>query len=131
MRVPPGIEIPFTIGIANGVALPSRTMMLIRGLPAGFQLSKGRSFGSGVWVVPTTAIGNLAARVPADAKGKAEITVAITTLEGSALIQKQPTLIFSAAPAATVQHPAIAGPPPVLSPPPATETAATPQANVP
>ena len=124
MRVPPGIDIPFTIGIANAAALPSRTIMLIRGLPTGFQLNKGRAFAGGVWVVPTSAIGELIARVPADTRGAAQITVAITTLEGRALIEKPLTLVFADPPTFPPQRPAIA-------PPPVTETATEPQASTP
>ena len=129
MRVPPGIDTPFTIGIANSAALPPRTMMLIRGLPTGFQLNRGRAFGAGVWVVPTSAIGELIARVRPDIRGSSEIMLAITTLDGRTLTEKPLTIVFANPPASAPLRPATAPPPPALSASPLPATA--PQADVP
>jgi hypothetical protein len=56
--VMPGGETSLEIRIANQETLPHQTMILLRGLPAGVELSQGRSFGANVGYCLRTGLGN-------------------------------------------------------------------------
>jgi hypothetical protein len=104
LQVHPGADVPLEITIRNIEALPPRTILLLRGLPPGIHLSEGRFFGNRLWVVPLNRISRLKASISAEAVGRTELGVSLTTLEGKPITASRLALIVS--PAAVAQNPA-------------------------
>src|SRR5262245_49551390 len=65
VALPPSIEIrvggdaPLLIDLTPRGSVPSRAIILIKGLPPSISLNRGRQFGSGVWGVPVANIEEL------------------------------------------------------------------------
>ena len=95
LRAAPGADTPLQISLSHGEALPRQAVLVIRGLPLGVQLSEGRLFGPGVWVVSTNGIARLKVRIPADAKGEAALNVSLAALDGSILASTQIALVIA------------------------------------
>lgn len=127
LQLTPGAESKLEIRVAPGDALPPRSVIVIRGVPANLQLSGGRPFGPGVWVIPAAETISITLQMPMDARVGGVLTVALTTLDGASLAEAHITLVTTALPQETVKTAA----PPVsrASPPPVsrddTPTAAT------
>lgn len=74
--------------------IPARAMLLVRGIPATVKLSEGRLFGPGVWVVPLNGLSRLQLHTPANT-GRADLTVALVTLEGTTLAEAKVALTIA------------------------------------
>ena len=103
LRLTPGAESKLEIRVAPGDALPPRSVIVIRGVPASVQLSGGRPFGPGVWVVPAAETMSITLQMPVDARVGGVLTVALTTLDGASLAEAHITLVTTALPQETVK----------------------------
>lgn len=101
LRLQPGAEIPLGLTIDADWEIPKQAMIVIRGMPAGMQLSEGRAFGPGVWVVPASELGNVKLRTPMAAKAGGLLSVSLATPDGASLDEARIMLVLppSAAPA--------------------------------
>lgn len=92
--VTPAEETALAVDIQWGSPLPVQAMLIVRGLPADAQLSEGRVFGPGVWVVPLSALARLRLKAPS-AVSRSEISLALVTLGGTSLAEKKVTLFIA------------------------------------
>jgi hypothetical protein len=90
----PSSAAALSIRVDSEEAIPARAILLVRGLPAKVKLSEGRVFGPGVWVVPLNGLSRLQLHTPEDT-GRADLTVALVTLEGTTLAEAKFTLIIA------------------------------------
>lgn len=93
LRLSPGVESKLEISVAPEDAIPPRSVIVIRGVPPNLQLSGGRPFGPGVWVVPTAQIMSIKLQVPLEERVGGVLSVALTTLEGVSIAEARITLI--------------------------------------
>ena len=93
LRLSPGMESKLEISVAPEGAIPPRSVIVIRGVPADLRLSEGRPFGPGVWVVPATQIVTLKVQMPVEARVGGILTVALTTLDGVSIAEAHITLV--------------------------------------
>ena len=93
LRLSPGIESKLEISVAAQEAIPPRSVMVIRGVPANLQLSGGRPFGPGVWVVPAAQTMTIKLQVPLEGRVGGVLTLALTTLEGVSIAEARITLV--------------------------------------
>lgn len=111
----PSGETPLNLSIESGEAIPAQVVMIVRGLPASLKLTEGKLFGPGVWVVPLNAINKIKLNAPADAAGRADLSLALVSLEGTSLTEKKLTL-FLAPPSKAPEPQAAAAPTPPAPP---------------
>lgn len=76
--------------------VPSNTYLRLRGLPQGVTLSDGYRAGTGGWAVPLGALSNLTMTASAEARGQAEVGLALVTLDGTVLVEGRLALTLSA-----------------------------------
>ncbi len=87
------MESKLEISVAPDDAIPPRSVIVIRGVPASLQLSGGRPFGPGVWVVPAARTMTIKLQMPLDARVGGVLSVALTTLEGVSIAEAHITLV--------------------------------------
>src|SRR5262249_16708945 len=73
----PASETSLAIEIGPLDALPKKSFVSVRGLPAAVSLTGGRAIGMGSWTVPLSALGALKANIPADIRGRSEIIISL------------------------------------------------------
>jgi hypothetical protein len=99
LRLKPGMETPLDLAIDADRELPKQAILIIRGLPPGMQLSEGRAFGPGVWVVPASELANVKLRTPPDRKTGGLLSVSLAMPDGVSLDEARISLVIQ--PAAT------------------------------
>jgi hypothetical protein len=108
LQLKPGQEAPLEIKVAPGDVIPPRSVIVIRGMPQGVKLNGGSPFGPGVWVVPAAQLTSVRLQVPPDIRVGGVLTLALTTLEGTALAEAHVTLLAAQAGQETVLNSAAA-----------------------
>jgi hypothetical protein len=99
------LALPIEIGPAH--AVPPRSFVSLRGVPADVSLTEGHLVAPGLWAVPLSALPTLRAWIPADTSGRAEIGVRLIGSDGRLLAQATTALVVEPDPA---QPAAPAGP---------------------
>jgi hypothetical protein len=94
LRLKPGMETPLDLAIDADRELPKAAILIIRGMPPGMQLSEGRAFGPGVWVVPASELANVKLRTPMDPKSGGQISVSLATPDGVSLDEAKISLVI-------------------------------------
>jgi hypothetical protein len=89
----PASSTPLGIEIVPADALPKRSFISVRGLPAAVSLTEGRAIAAGSWTVPTTTLAALKANLPDNVSGRSEIIISLITMEGSLLAVAKTTLV--------------------------------------
>jgi hypothetical protein len=90
---------PLLILVGPPSALPRGSFLRVRGLPPTAALSAGYSIAPGAWAVPLAALADLKITLPADVRGRAEISIVLVASDGSVLAEARSSLMV-AAPAA-------------------------------
>ncbi len=113
-------QTPLAISVAPAASIPRNAFLRLRGLPPTAALSEGYAIGPGSWAVALTALPALKLIVPAAAEGRADLTVALVSVEGTVLAEARTSLVIGKVPAAVTGAPSSAtilraGP---LQPPP-------------
>lgn len=90
----PASQAPFPIQLESTEALPTRTYVLIRGLPFGASLAGGHVIGQGSWAVPLFALRALIVNIPAGSAGGFELIVGLVTVEGMHLAEARTMLVI-------------------------------------
>jgi hypothetical protein len=85
------------IQVAPMEAVPLGGFIRLRGLPITAALSEGHTVAPGAWAVPIAALADLKVLVPAGAKGRSDIVIALLSPEGSVLAEAKATLVVAAA----------------------------------
>jgi hypothetical protein len=106
----PAITVPAVVYVrsATPAALPIEVAPMdavargcfirLRGLPITAALSEGHTVAPGAWAVPIAALADLKVLVPAGAKSRSPIVVALLSPEGSVLAEAKATLVVAAQP---------------------------------
>src|SRR5215831_12575954 len=93
----PGSQTSLEIGIVPPKALPTKSFVSLRGLPAAVSLTDGHEIGAGAWTVPITALGVLKANIPDSISGRSEIVIRLISMEGSLLATANTVLVIEPA----------------------------------
>jgi TPR repeat protein len=109
LRLSPGTQTKLELGFAPKDAIPPRSVVVIRGVPASLRLSEGRPFGPGVWVIPAAQFMSITVETPPGANAGGVLTLALTTLEGASIAEAHITLVTASPPVEIAVAPA---PPP-------------------
>ncbi|MFZ1101336.1 MAG: hypothetical protein WAN86_00370, partial [Hyphomicrobiaceae bacterium] len=94
------------IQVAPMDAVPLGCFIRLRGLPITAALSEGHTVAPGAWAVPIAALADLKVLVPAGARARSDIVIALLSPEGSVLAEAKATLVVAAA-----SRPTTGGPP--------------------
>jgi hypothetical protein len=109
-----GQQVSFPIALDGTDGVPSRSVIAIKGLPAGSNFSEGRPFGESEWTLKPDQIGDLRLVLPPGASGEFKLEVALVT-PGNEVIAETETLLAIAPPVPVAPPPTEPGS--VLSPP--------------
>jgi hypothetical protein len=90
-----GDEVPFAISIDAAGALPPRSVIAIRDLPAGASFSQGRPYGASEWNLRPDEIGDLRLRLPKDATRVGPMRVELMTADGKVLDRATTTIALA------------------------------------
>jgi hypothetical protein len=80
-----GDELDFAIAIDSDGALPARSVIAIRAMPAGASFSQGRPYGTTEWNLRPDEIGELRLRLPKSTIGSSDMRVELMAADGSIL----------------------------------------------
>jgi TPR repeat protein len=94
----PSSETPLNLRIVAKETIPSQVVLTVRGVPSPVRLSEGKQFGPGVWVVPLKSISNVKLTTAAGASGKAELKLALVSLDGKPISERKVTLVLASKP---------------------------------
>ena len=90
-----GDEVPFAISIDAAGALPPRSVIAIRDLPAGASFSPGRPSGASEGTLRPDDIGDLRLRLPKDAARVGPLRVELMTADGKVLDRATTTIALA------------------------------------
>jgi hypothetical protein len=110
-----GGQISFPIALDGTDGVPSRSVIAIKGLPAGTNFSEGRPFGASEWTLKPDQIGDLQLVLPPDTSGEFRLEIALIS-PGNEVITEAETLL-GVAPAPVPVERSAAEPGGALSPP--------------
>jgi hypothetical protein len=105
IEVTPGAKVIFPLALDGTDGVPSRSVIAIKGLPAGSNFSEGRPFGESEWTLRPDQIGDLQLLVPAGASGEFKLEIALIT-PGDQVITEAETLLAIAPSPVPVEPPA-------------------------
>jgi hypothetical protein len=103
ITVPAVVHVKFTaptalpIQVAPMEAVPHGCFIRLRGLPVTAALSDGHTVAPGAWAVPISALADLKVLVPAGARARSDIVIALLSPEGSVLAEAKATLVAASA----------------------------------
>jgi hypothetical protein len=86
----------FPIALDGTDAVPARSIIAIRGLPRGSNLSEGSPHGEGVWTLQPDQIGDLHLSLPAGAKGELKLGIALIAPDDKVLAEAETLLAIAA-----------------------------------
>jgi hypothetical protein len=93
-----GQTISFPIALDGTDGVPARSIIAIKGLPAGSTLSDGRPYGDSEWTLKSDQIGDLHLALPVTAHGDSRITVSLITPDDKVIAETDTALNVSPAP---------------------------------
>jgi len=99
-----GRETAFAIAIDEAEALPSRSIIAIRGLPEGVSFSSGRPYGETEWTLRPDEIANLSFVLPATASGERDLNVEIVAADGRTIATASTKLEVASDPTAAAKQ---------------------------
>src|SRR5215470_7206200 len=94
---PAASQVPLNIEVISAETAPKYSFVRVRGLPPFVSLSEGYSVGPGSWAIPLQALPKLKANFPAGASARADLVVALVSVEGTVLAETTTTLIVTGA----------------------------------
>jgi hypothetical protein len=97
-----GDELEFSIAIDSDGALPARSLIAIRSMPAGASFSQGRPYGATEWNLRPDEIGDLRLRLPKTASGSSDLRVELMEADGTVLASATTRLDIAADPRAAL-----------------------------
>jgi hypothetical protein len=112
-------QIALPIEIVPAQAVPKRSFVSLRGLPATVALTEGHAVAPGSWAVSIADLPALKAEIPVGVTGRADILISLIALDGRMLARARTTLVVEPAAAAP---PPPAGGRPETAPPEPTES---------
>jgi hypothetical protein len=109
-----GAQVNFPIALDGTDGVPSRSVIAIKGLPAGSNFSEGRPFGASEWTLNPDQIGDLRLMLPSGASGEFKLHIALVTPDEQVIAEAATLLAIAPAPVPVV--PPAAEPNSVFSP---------------
>ena len=100
----PGDEVPFAIAL-DSTEPPPRSIIAIRGLPAGAVFSAGRPYGVTEWTLRPDEVGNLRLRIPRIASGRHPLSIALLAADGTTMARDTARLDVTESRATLVTRP--------------------------
>lgn len=91
-----GSPVSLRIEVQPPQAAPANTYLRIRGLPASASLNEGYRTAPGTWAVPLKSLPNLKVDAPAGTETRADVSLALTTIDGTVLVEGRLQLVFAA-----------------------------------
>ncbi|MDX2203831.1 MAG: hypothetical protein NW223_13850 [Hyphomicrobiaceae bacterium] len=98
-------QTPLAISIAPAASVPRNSFLRLRGLPPMAALTEGYAIAPGSWAVSLAAAANLKVSVPVGAEGRADIAIALVSVDGIVLAETQTTLLIGRLPQAASPTP--------------------------
>jgi hypothetical protein len=116
-----GQQVSFPIALDGTDGVPARSVIAIKGLPSGSNLSEGRPFGEREWTLNPDQIGDLQLALPAAASGEFKLAIALIGPEDKVIAEAETLLTVAPAPAPApvapqAPEPGMASPPVVEQP---------------
>ena len=93
-----GEDVSFPIALDGTDGVPSRSVIVIRGLPQGSNFSEGRPYGDSEWTLKPDQIGDLDLALPASANGEFKLGIALIAPDDSAIAETETRLEIAPAP---------------------------------
>lgn len=93
----PASHVLLAIRVGPPEALLKKCFLSLRGLPPGVSLTEGHPVSAGSWAIPLSGLPTLAARIPPNISGRAEVTISLISMEGSLLALARTTLVVEPA----------------------------------
>jgi hypothetical protein len=91
------VSVPIALDGTDGV--PARSVIAIKGLPSGSNLSEGRPFGEREWTLNPDQIGDLHLTLPVAASGEFKLAIALIAPDDKVVAEAETLLAVSPAPA--------------------------------
>lgn len=112
VQIKPNVVTDLPIRLLPDALLPKQVMILIHGAPSTLTFTKGRSFSSGVWLVPQADLLQLKVLASRQALGlQAHLTISLVSLDGTVLAERRMMLDVSETSNDTKSQASIASPP--------------------
>jgi hypothetical protein len=108
------VSVPIALDGTDGV--PARSVIAIKGLPSGSNLSEGRPFGEREWTLNPDQIGDLHLTLPVAASGEFKLAIALIAPDDKVVAEAETLLAVSPAPAPVPVAPQVAAPGGIASP---------------
>lgn len=90
-----GNPVGLRIEVQPPQAAPANTYLRIRGLPSSATLNEGYRTAPGTWAVPLKSLPNLKVDAPAGTETRADVSLALTTIDGTVLVEGRLQLVFA------------------------------------
>jgi len=97
LLVEPGTDVPLSVQVKSGGALPQQSFIRIRGLPPATSLSVGQLVRPGEWTVPLSALRTVRITVPVGQSGRSELTISLVTADNTIIAETRTTLVVGTA----------------------------------
>ena len=106
-----GETISFPVALDGTDGVPARSIIAIKGLPAGSTLSDGRPYGDNEWNLKSDQIGDLHLALPPTAGGEMQVAISLVTPDDKVITDAETVLKVVPAPSEPVaQSPAAQSP---------------------
>lgn len=99
IKVVAGEAVSFPIALDGTDGVPSRSVIVVKGLPQGGNFSEGRPYGDSEWTLKPDQIGDLNLVLPAAANGEFKLGIALIAPDDRVVAEAQTLLEVSPAPA--------------------------------
>ncbi len=97
-----GEDVAFPMALDGTDGVPTRSIIVVSGLPQGSTLSSGRAYGETEWNLKTDEIGDLHLVLPYTASGEAKLIIQLVAPDGAIIADTATVLKVTADPSATI-----------------------------
>jgi uncharacterized protein YgiM (DUF1202 family) len=104
-----GSPVSFPIALDGTDGVPPRSVIAIKGLPQGSNISEGRPYGDSEWTLTPDQIGDLSLVLSSDATGEFKLSIALIAPDDRLVAATQTLLVVAAAPPAPATREAVSG----------------------
>ena len=91
----PASQVSFTIDVVPRESLPITGFIRVRGLPQFVSINDSHAIGPGSWAVPLYALPVLRMNIPMVSSGRAEVEIALVSVDGRILAEARTSLIVA------------------------------------
>lgn len=92
----------FPVALDGTDGVPSRSVITIKGLPQGSNLTEGRPYGDNEWTLKPDQIGDLSLALPAGANGEFRLGIALIAPDDKVIAEAETLLVVAPAQAAPI-----------------------------